>query len=321
MPRAFATIGRRLVFSVGIGFLAGAAAVLLVVFDGITDRLIPLYAVGAFTAFTLSQAGMVMHWRKVLRPDDASAQDPSAKKHASDERPAADKSTPQKVGRTGAMTRMAVNATGAIATAIALTIILFAKFTEGAWITIVMIPLLIASFQLVRSGYRRMDRLAEAHGPLKLNLTEPPVILAPIRGWNKPAVKVLRAAMWMSPDVIAVHLANLSGDDENEEPDTLEQQWNEFVAGPAKEAGLVAPKLVVLKTPYRTFVEPILEELERIEAQFPNRSIAVMIPMLVQRHWWQLVLQTRHATRLRRALIDREDNRVMVISVPWHIKE
>ena len=322
LPRAFATIGRRLVFSVGILFLTGAAALLLIVFEGITDRLIPLYAVGAFTAFTLSQAGMVMHWRGILQPGKHPAKHPPAAKHAAPDSssPSGD-ATAQEVSRGKASVRMAVNATGAIATGIALTIILFAKFTEGAWITIVAIPLMILLFRAVRVTYRRMNRQSKAHGPLAPNFGEPPVVITPIRAWDLPAAKSLRMAMWLSPDVIAVHLANLGGDDDDNTADSIEQQWAEYVEGPAKAAGRTPPKLIVLQTPYRTFVEPILEELERVEQQFPDRTIAVMIPMLVQKHWWQLLLQTRHAFRLRRALMERDDNRVMVISVPWHTKD
>src|SRR3954452_16403418 len=159
LPRGFAVVGRRLVYSVGILFLAVMAGLLLVVFRGITDRLIPLFAVGAFGAFTLSQAGMVMHWRKEISRSTGGAR--------------------------GAQVRLWVNGAGAVATGVALLIILAAKFTEGAWITVLAIPALLTLFKLVNRHYVRVEEQVRARAPLDLSRNQPPVVLVPIRGWDK----------------------------------------------------------------------------------------------------------------------------------------
>ncbi|OYV95163.1 MAG: amino acid transporter [Planctomycetia bacterium 21-64-5] len=317
MPRSFAVSGRRLVYSVGILFLAASAGVLLFAFDGITDRLIPLYAVGAFTAFTLSQAGMVVHWRKVLRgPQQRTSQN----KASNVEQPGAN--PPEEAGSRGrVLVRMAVNAAGGTATGMALAIILAAKFLEGAWITIVAVPVMLSFFKLIRRHYRQEQVQTGAPGPLRLSHNEPPVVVMPIRAWDRLAGKSLRFAMRLSPDVIALHLSHLSGDADDDAQDTIQQQWSRDVAEPARQAGLPAPRLEVVNSPYRTLVEPLLAEIGRIETEFPHRIIAVIVPMLVQRHWWQWVLHTRRASKLRAALMQKEDSRVVVISVPWYLHD
>lgn len=159
--------GRRLVFSVGIVFLAAAAGLLLIIFGGITDRLIPLFAIGAFLAFPLSQAGMVMHWWKQRSVGQRGRSAAARKAHA----------------------KLAV---GASATAAALAIILTTKFREGGWITILMIPLPIATS--VRRYYDRLEREVRALRPLDLNDNQPPVVLVATERWNRLTAKALRSA-------------------------------------------------------------------------------------------------------------------------------
>ena len=172
--------GRRLVSSVGILFLAGAAGLLLIGFDGITEHLIPLYAVGAFLAFTLSQAGMVCHWRRQLKK--------------------------AKHGAAQSWVKLAVNGLGAAATGGALAVILAAKFREGAWVTVLAFPVILGLFKLVKRYYKQVDRQMRTRKPLDLTRNEPPVVVVPIQRWNKLVDKALRFALEMSPDVIAVHL-------------------------------------------------------------------------------------------------------------------
>ena len=166
LPRAFALAGRRLVYTAGILFLAGAAGVLLIVFQGVTDRLIPLFAVGAFLTFTLSQAGMVMHWRKV--------------------------------GGRGAMAHLAINALGASATAAALVIIVAAKFTEGAWITIIALPATVAGLTAIRRYYDRLGRAIATDVLLPTTHLEPPIILVPVASWDAPTAHAVSYAMRLS---------------------------------------------------------------------------------------------------------------------------
>jgi amino acid transporter len=291
LPRGFAIVGRRLVYSVGILFLAAAAAALLIGFRGITDRLIPLFAVGAFMAFTLSQAGMVMHWRKELR-----------------ERP-----------QSSVHLRLWINLVGAIATGTALMVILIAKFEEGAWITIVAVPALLTLFRLVHRHYQKLNVAIAPTQPLDLSNNPAPVVLVPTKGWDKLTNKAMRFAMWMSQDIEAVHLSNLSGEAAEEEAQRVRGEWEREVEIPAQRHGLPRPKLTLAQTPYRRFIRPLLQHIDRMKKAYPQRVIAVVIPEVVEKKWWEYLLHTRKPARLRKALLKRGDRRVVVITVPWYL--
>ena len=290
LPRAFTIVGRRLVYSVGVLVLAAAAGLLLIVFRGITDRLIPLFAVGAFLAFTLSQAGMVAHWR---RQDE----------------------------RSRSMTRICVNGAGAIATAVALAIIVAAKFVEGAWIVVVLIPCVLGLFKLIHRHYARVAERTTAGAPLDLNHNQPPVVLVPTRGWDQLTGKALRFAMWLSTDVIAVHLSNLSGEEAEEADRRVRDEWRTQVEGPARQHGVSPPKLEVVQAPYRSFLNPLLEEIDQLKSRYAGRQIAVVLPELIETRWWQLLLHRRKPAKLRSALLKRGDHHVIVVDVPWYVDE
>jgi len=291
LPVAFAAVGRRLVFSVGILFLTLTSGLLLVAFRGITDRLIPLFAVGAFLAFTLSQAGMVMHWWRGKGTDGK-----PARRH------------------------LFVNGLGAAVTAVALAVIVAAKFLEGAWITLLAIPSLILLFKVVRGYYERVDRELWQPGPLDLAVNDPPVVVIPTEAWNKLTRKALRFAMLLSPEVIAVHLSALEGEGAEEETKTLKERWSVDVEQPTQRARLPQPRLVCLQSPYRKFLDPLLRFLESVKQQYPDRMVAVVVPELVKNHWWQYVLHNRRARRLRIALLQGGGARIVVIGVPWYLE-
>jgi amino acid transporter len=303
LPRGFAVVGRRLVYSIGILFLSGAAGLLLIVFRGITDRLIPLFAVGAFLAFTLSQAGMVVHWRKELRGIGRS------------------KSGSAHRGRGASYVRMWVNGVGAAATGTALAIILAAKFVVGAWITLLAIPGLLTVFKLVNRHYRHVEDQTRAHRPLDLTHNQPPVVLVPIKGWDRVTGKALRFAMWLSADVVAVHLSNLEEEAADEEARRVRRDWHEDVEVPAVRHGVPPPKLEIVNSPYRRLLPPLLEQIDRLKSDHPGRLIAVVIPEVIETRWWQLILHRRHPARLRSALLKRGDRHVVVVSVPWYVQE
>jgi len=298
LPRGFAAVGRRLVYSVGVLFLASAAGILLAVFRGITDRLIPLYAVGAFTAFTLSQSGMVMHWRKETRGSTA----------------------PKPAGRS-VYVKMSVNGAGAIATGTALAVILAAKFTEGAWITVLAIPVMLTIFRRIHHHYDLVEQQIACTDSLNVAPTDPPIVLVPISRWDRLVIKSLRFGMRLSPDVIAVHLSNLEGDDAGGEAAQMRRQWDERVTGPAQAAGLTAPALELVRTPYRQFITPLLKHIEVIKGRYPDRLVAVIIPEIIEKHWWNSLLHNRRASRLRSALRARYDDRVVVIDLAWFIND
>jgi amino acid transporter len=299
LPAGFATVGRRLVFSVGIVSLAATAGLLLTLFGGITDRLIPLFAIGAFLAFTLSQAGMVMHWwkRRSARERDRSA---DARK---------------------AHTKLAINAVGASATAAALAIILTTKFREGAWITILMIPLMIVTFKSVRRYYDRLEREVRALRPLDLNENQPPVVLVATERWNRLTAKALRFGMHLSQDVIAIHLSAVAGAGDDQKEKRFRADWRRYVELPAEQSHVHPPRLITIRSDDRTFAPPLLKYVIELEREFPLREIAIIVPELVKTHWWEHLLHNHRARRLRAALLRYGGPRLVLVSVPWHLDD
>jgi hypothetical protein len=290
LPRPFAAAGRRLVFSVGIWYLAGTAGALLIAFHGITDRLIPLFAVGAFLTFTLSQSGMVAHWRRQprLRPRDRGS--------------------------------LAINALGAGATGLATLVIIAAKFVDGAWITVLLIPCVILLLKTIRRYYDRVATQLREEGALDLRRAPPPIVFIATKGWNRLTDRALHLALNWSPDVYAVHMTALEGPDSDDQA-SLRRQWAKDVERPAKAAGLRPPKLMCLPTPYRRPHVPLLKLIDETQARHPDRTIAVIVPEVVKQHWWQYLLHNQRAWRLRRALLCYGGDRLVVTSVPWYLDQ
>jgi amino acid transporter len=282
LPHSFAHRGRRLVYSSGILVLATLSGVLLVAFGGITDNLIPLFAVGAFLAFTLSQAGMVAHWWKVSGPH--------------------------------ARTSMAINAAGAVSTGVALLIVAVSKFVEGAWVIVLLIPMLLALFLGVRAHYRAVAREVATSLPLDAAALQPPVVLLPIRGWSAITRKALRLAMKISPEVYALHVA----DDEDTMAE-LEDTWEQRVREPAATAGLTAPKLIITYSPYRKLYGPLKQAVKDLQRAFPKHDVAVMVPELVPTRWYHFLLHNQTASVIKAYLLFSGLRRVVVINVPWYL--
>ena len=284
LPRGFAVADRRLVFSVGVVFLTLTAGLLLVAFDGITDRLIPLFAIGAFLTFTMSQLGMVAHWRR----------------HP---------------GRN--LGRLVLNALGAVTTSIALAVILAAKFLEGAWIVVLALPALVALLLAVHHYYAGLERRLAVSGRFAVDETDPPTVLVAYEDRTRMSDRALRFAMTLSPDILAVHLLRLGGPEQEEDLIALRARFEAEIAQPLREAGQSPPRLVLVPAPYREIQEPILELVDKIDEATPGRSVAILIPELVMRHWWERLLHSRRASRLRRALLEHAGPRLMVVSSPW----
>ncbi len=294
LPRPFAAAGRRLVFSVGIVYLAVTAGLLLFVFGGITDRLIPLFAVGAFLTFTISQIGMVVHWRRAMR-ETATARERAAQR-----------------------AHYWTNAVGAATTGAALVIIVLAKFTEGAWITILVIPAVIGLLLTIHHYYARLASEAKA-GPLEVRDLRPPVLLVAVRDWDELAGKALRFAISLSPDVIALHLTKLEGPEAEEHGELMQERWRHEVERPAAEAGVPVPRLVILPAAQRAIHQPILKFVEELQTRFGTRRVVVLIPEIVKRHWYQHILHTHHAWQLRRQLELHGGSQLTIMNVPWHL--
>ncbi len=264
--------------------LAVLAGGLLIAFGGITDHLIPLFAVGAFLAFTLSQAGMVAHWWKR--------------------------------GGAGARHSLLINAAGAVCTAVTLGIVLVSKFVHGAWVMILLIPALLLLFASVRAHYRRVARDVATTKPLDASALEPPVALLPIRGWSGITRKALRFALKISPEVYALHVA----DDEKTMAD-LEDTWEQRVREPALAAGLSPPKLIIIYSPFRKLYGPLKQVVSDLQRAHPGRDIAVIVPELVATRWYHFLLHNQTAVIIKAYLLFSGFRRVVVVNVPWYLSE
>jgi hypothetical protein len=275
---------RRLVFSVGIGFLTIVAGALLIVFGGITDRLIPLFAIGAFLTFTMSQVGMVVHWRRQGH---------------------------------GNRWRLAINALGAVTTIAALAVITVAKFAEGAWIVVLALPATVWLLLAIHRYYAGLDERLAISGPFALDETEPPTVLVAVEGRNRLSDRALRFAMTLSPDVIAVHLVQLEGPEAEDDGRRMQQEWQAEVVRPLEARGSRAPRLVLLPAPFREIHGPLLEFIEKLDNDTPGRSVAVLIPELVLTHWWERTLHSRRGEHLRAVLLQHGGPRLNVIISPW----
>jgi amino acid transporter len=284
LPYPFTVRGRRLVYSYGIYALVSLSGFLLIVFGGVTDRLIPLFAVGAFLAFTLSQAGMVMHWKRTGGPH--------------------------------ARASMVINGIGAIATAITLGIILVAKFIEGAWITTLLIPALILLMSGVRRHYDRIFRETALLAPANLRGITPPLVVLPLERWSRVAEKALRFAYSIATDIYVLHIAA-----EETKPSDVElaKIWGQFIENPARQAGLKPPELVILHSPYRLVITPIFEYVLDLERKDPDREVAVLVPELIERRWLYYLLHRQRATALKLILYRKGNHRTIVINVPWYL--
>ncbi len=282
LPNGFSIRGRRLVYTQGVYVLAIVAGLLLTAFRGVTDRLIPLYAVGAFLAFTLSQAGMVSHWRKKKGP--------------------------------GALRSMLVNGLGAVATGVTVIVVLLAKFVEGAWITAILIPALLLLMLSVRRHLNRIEKELECHTPLSLSGLQPPLVIVPVQSWGRSTEKALRFALTVSKDIEAVHVSA-----ENEKP-ALQEQWNRFVETPVTQQQWPAPRLVTLNSPYRYVISPIVDHVLEVADQHPGRRIALLVPELVERHWYHYLLHDNRAEILKGLLRLKGDQRIVIITVPWYLQ-
>jgi amino acid transporter len=278
LPHSLSTRGRRLVFSQGIWALAILAALLLILFRGVTDRLIPLFAIGAFLAFTLSQAGMVGHWRRTA-------------------------------SGFGAAHGMAINGIGALATGITLSVIVVAKFAEGAWVVVVLLPAALVFMGRVRRHYELTNEEVALKGGVVLSAENlaPPIVLVPVDRWNAATEKALQFALTLSPDVEAVHVTCDADDDK--------APWGEN-----PPAGTRVPKLVTLPSPFRLVVHPIVDYVLKVEKENPSRTVAVVIASMVERHWYHYFLHNQRGQMLTALLLLGGDERINIINVPWHLK-
>ncbi|MGD0906388.1 MAG: APC family permease [Candidatus Acidiferrales bacterium] len=281
LPHSFGYRGRRLVYSQGIYALAALTAILLIMFQGVTDRLIPLFAIGAFLAFTLSQAGMVGHWRKNPGP--------------------------------GAVRSMLINGLGAFATGITLLVVLVAKFVSGAWVSALLIMGMMATMMWVRHHYDQVATEIALSAPLQIEQVGHTIVIVPIQSWTLVSRRAIEFALTLSPEIHAVHVGT------EEDTNELQENWNRLIVEPVTQAGGTPPNLVSLPSPYRLILKPILEYVLETETQNPGRQIAVIVPELVERHWYHYPLHNQRAELLKAFLLLKGSRNIVLINVPWYL--
>jgi amino acid transporter len=282
LPHSFGYRGRRLVYSQGIYVLAILSGILLVIFQGVTDRLIPLFAIGAFLAFTLSQAGMVGHWRR-------------------------------NPGR-GAWRSMVINGLGGVATGITLVVVLVAKFTSGAWVSVLLIAGMMSAMMWVHRHYDEVTEEVRCPSPLQIEHLGPPIVIVPIQSWSLISQRAMEFALTLSPEVHALHVGT------EDETSALQDNWKQLVEDPVTQAGGTPPNLVTLTSPYRLIIKPILDYVLDVELNNPGRQIAVIVPELVERHWYHYPLHNQRAELLKALLLVKGSRNIVLINVPWYIK-
>jgi hypothetical protein len=282
LPDSFSLRGRRLVYSRGIYVLAILAGSLLILFRGVTDRLIPLYAVGAFLAFTLSQAGMVAHWKKNRGP--------------------------------GSRRSMFINGLGAFATGVTVIVVLVAKFVEGAWVTALLIPALLFLMSRVRRYFVRVEVELFSKEPLDTTKCRPPVVVLPVQTWGKLTQRALQFALTITRDIHAVHVCR------EEQKEQLKNEWKRLVEDPAQRAGLPVPKYVELESPYRFVITPIVDYVLKIEAEHPSCQIVLVVPELIEHHWYHYFLQSNRAELLKGQMMLRGNDNIIIANLPWYLK-
>jgi len=282
MPRQFSFRGDRLAYSHGILALSGLATLLLILYQADTTKLIPLYAVGVFVSFTLSQSGMVRHWLRLKEP--------------------------------GWRASLAMNALGAVATGVVAVIIGATKFTHGAWISILMMGALVCLFFLVRRHYHWFAQritiderdLPQSSGP-RAAAIEPggpsEHVLVPVDDINKISLGAISLARELSSVVTAVHLS-----DDREAAEQFRERWIRAVPD---------VPLLIVESPYRAFVAPMVALVQRLRESEPHKRISLILPTFATRHWWERLLHNRDVTRLRGALRHRAG--VSVVSFTYDL--
>jgi hypothetical protein len=284
LPEPFVHRGRRLAFSYGILTLSVLSGLLLIVFNGITEGLIPLFAVGALSAFTMSQVGMVAHWRK--------RQGSRAKR------------------------AMVLNVIGAAATGATLCVVLASKFTHGAWIALVLTGGMLVLFRQVRSHYDFITRATATEASLAVGPSTPPIAVLPIRRWDAVTLKAMSFAIGVAPEVIAVQVLT-----QDRDVDDLTARWATLVTKPAEDLGIKAPRLVVLRSEFRQVLTPLLDFVTELKEQNPDRQVAVIVPELVEARWYHYLLHNHTAAVIKALLLFRGGPQVVIVSTPWHLSD
>jgi hypothetical protein len=273
VPRQLMNQGDRLAFSNGIIGLSVFASVLLMAYGGDTHALIPLYMIGVFVSFTLSQAGMVIHWRRLRGP--------------------------------GWKTSAAINSVGALVTGVVLIVVAITKAREGAWIILVLIPIHVFLFRVTRRHYEEVSTQLSLEGWENRTARRRNVVLVPMSGVHRAVVQAVEYARTLSDDVRVLYVSMDPAATER-----LRQDWARWGAG---------VPLVVLDSPYRSLMEPLLEYIEQVNTERPDDFLTIVLPEFVPARWWHHVFHNQRALLIKGALLFRPS--VVVTSVPFHLRQ
>jgi amino acid transporter len=278
LPTQFSFRGDRLGFSMGIIALAVLASLLLVIFRGQTDALINLFAVGVFVAFTLSQAGMVVHWWR------------------------------SRTEKRGWRRSMIINGTGACATAVVPLIVASLKFLDGAWMVVLLIPVMVLLFLGIRRHYQHFERERIVDLPIHPQDIHHRLIV-PIDRLDRASIRCLAYARSISPHVTAVHIAN-----DEEQLEQIRAAWQQWQAEIGEEE---ETHLLLIESPYRSLFRPLLAYIDVIHERHPQDTITVILAEFVLAHWWEYFLHNHTALRLKAGLLFRPG--VAVLNIPQHL--
>jgi amino acid transporter len=273
MPRQFAFRGERLAFTTGIVALAGLAILLLISFNASVTGLIPLYTLGVFLAFTLSQAGMLLRW---WRRREA-----------------------------GWRRGMIINGLGTATTAVVAVVVGTSNFFQGSWMVIILVPALMALLMGIRAHYRNMEHQLHPVPGVDDDLEPDPIVIVPLARLDRPARRALAFARTISPHATAVHITN-----DPTTADQLREHW-QHLAGPME--------LVVVESPYRALVGPLLRYMDALQTLHPDRPIVVVLADVVPRHWWENLLHNQTSLRLKLRLFGRRNT--IVVDVPFTLED
>ncbi len=290
LPRQFTFRGSRLVYSTGIVALAVVSSVLIMITQASVNRLIPLYAIGVFLSFTLSQAGMAHRWWKSghLQPGVEIKERGSILRFNS-----------------SWVSKMIINGVGSVMTAVVTLVFAVTKFSEGAWFVVILIPTLVLVFFAIHAHYVNV-----AHHLSLVSYTPQPHIgrhrvILTVSGVHRGTLAALRYARTLTDDITAVHVSI-----DPVEAEKIQQKWEEWGEG---------VRLVILESPYRLFLEPLLQYIETVDSQKkPNEIITIVVPQFIPKHWWNNALHTRTAEALRNALFFKKD--IVITDVPYQIE-
>jgi hypothetical protein len=201
-----------------------------------------------------------------------------------------------------------------VATGITTVVVLLAKFMAGAWVTALLVPVLIGIMLVVKRHYSRVKREMADMTPLNLVNLEPPIVVIPMARWDRITEKAMRFGLVMSKDLKVVHVH--SDDDED---GGLAEVWDEHVMAPIRKEGLAEPELVTIPSSYRFIISPLMDYILELERKNPGRKVAVLLPELVVRHWWENALHNQRVQLLKLLLLVKGNQRIVVVNIPWYL--